>query len=97
MSDTAVDSAMSFGEARTGLRSAIDRQTRADVSRDVRRQVTSVCRLAREARIEPERVLVRVKDMLQQSAVLASIDPDLRSEVTTRVISLTITSYFADG
>jgi hypothetical protein len=98
MSDTVVNSATAFGEALAGLRSAVDREVKhPEVSREIRSQITSVCREARAARIEPERVLVRVKDTLRDSTALSSIDPELRSEVTSSVISLTIASYFADA
>lgn len=87
----------SLDEALDGLRSAIDRQAAdVDVPGAVRAQVASVCSLARAAHIEPERVLVSLKGALRQSSRLSSFDPDLRSAVSSRVISLAIACYFAD-
>jgi hypothetical protein len=59
--------------------------------------ISQVCAAAREAGLLPERLLIRVKQVIDQSGFPERADDDDRTTLRRQIISLAIVEYFSQA
>ena len=89
-------------EAALGALDGAIRRQRHDGSHDgsddesLRTLIVAYCQHARDAHLTPERMLIRLKNALDETLVVATDDPIARQAMRTHVIQLAIDSYYDD-
>jgi hypothetical protein len=84
----------SLDEALDALRTALDaNRLTAVIAPEIRVQLRSVCAWAVAGQMRPEGLLIRVKQLIREVPTIANADLHRRTEITSRLISLTIVTY----
>jgi len=87
-----------LAEALGALRDAVQSHTGDGTGFDeLRTPIQLLCGVARQDGVLPEQLLIEVKHTLGVVPELEALLPEQRQELRSRVVQLTINSYFGDG